>query len=259
MKKIISLLMVCFMAFSVMLTVPERASVNSIGADAAAQYANSQTEEYARRVAALVNRERAADGLPMLKFSDKLNEAALKRADEIQRYFSHTRPDGRSCFTAITDMGIRYRYAGENIAYGQRTPETVMDGWMNSSGHRANILSRNAEYIGVGVTYRNGVYYWTQFFASADGLSGEVITDGPDTVTTTLRNTEPATTTTAATTVRTTTAQKTTTRISTTVPKTTAKTTTAASTTPSDCASGGGFGSLFGKLREMIRYIMKKC
>lgn len=145
-------------------------------ADGAVIYDSAELENYAERVAALVNHEREANGLPLLRYSETLSEAADIRAEEIQTYFSHTRPDGRSCFTAVTDMGIRYRYIGENIAYGQRSPEEVMNGWMNSSGHRANILSNNVEYIGIGVAEKNGVYYWTQFFAAADGLTGEIIT-----------------------------------------------------------------------------------
>jgi len=145
-------------------------------AECAAEYENDVQRNYAMEVAAIVNRERAANGLPVLKYSDELSTAANTRAKEIQTYFSHTRPDGRSCFTAVTDMGIRYRYIGENIAYGQRSPVEVMNGWMNSQGHRANILSPNVEYMGIGVAQSNGVYYWTQFFASADDLTGEIDT-----------------------------------------------------------------------------------
>lgn len=141
----------------------------------AANYGSDDLKNYAYQVAAIVNRERATNGLEPLKFSDKLSEAAIVRAKEIQTYFSHTRPDGRSCFTAVTDMGIRYRTVGENIAYGQRDPEEVMKGWMNSAGHRANILSKNYDYVGIGVAYKNGVYYWTQFFARSDDLTGYAI------------------------------------------------------------------------------------
>lgn len=157
--------------------------------------------EYAREVAEIVNRERAAYGLAPLKYSEQLSSAALVRAQEIQVSFSHTRPNGTSCFTAMTEAGISYSYAGENIAYGQRTPEAVMNGWMNSEGHRANILSNRVEYIGIGVTQRNGIYYWSQFFAASDVLTGTVIS--PDTP---AQTTAPTVTTTApaATTQRTT-------------------------------------------------------
>ena len=145
---------------------------------ASANYGSTQLEDYARQVAGIVNRERAANGLSPLKYSDRLSEPALVRAKEIQSSFSHTRPNGSKCFTAITEAGITYRTAGENIAYGQRNPEEVMNAWMNSSGHRANILGANYEYIGIGVTYQNGIYYWSQFFAASSDLSGEVITLG---------------------------------------------------------------------------------
>ncbi len=167
----------------------------------AASYDSEQLQDYAYQVAAIVNRERAVNGLKLLKYSDTLSDAAIVRANEIQTYFSHNRPDGTSCFTAVTNMGIRYRYIGENIAYGQKSPEDVMNAWMNSSGHRANILSENFDYIGIGVTYKNGTYYWTQFFASSDDLTGDVITSDSipaetttTTTTTTATMSEPVTT-----------------------------------------------------------------
>lgn len=157
-------------------------------ANGAAVYDSATLEKYAHEVADIVNRERSANGLKPLKYSEKLSEAANLRAGEIQTYFSHTRPNGKSCFTAVTDMGIRYRYIGENIAYGQRSPEEVMNGWMNSSGHRANILNVNVEYMGIGVTERNGRYYWTQFFAASDDLEKET-DETTETMTTTFVNT----------------------------------------------------------------------
>ena len=78
--------------------------------------------------------------------------------------FSHTRPDGRSCFTALTDLGISYGGAGENIAYGQSSPEEVMTAWMNSSGHRANILNSSFTKLGVGVYKSGNTIYWVQLF-----------------------------------------------------------------------------------------------
>ena len=175
-KRLLSFVMVAMLALSAA-AMPDTLSDSSFTAYASASYATPQIEEYARQVAGIVNRERAANGLTPLKYSDKLSEAALVRAQEIQSVFSHTRPNGTRCFTAVTEAGINYRSVGENIAYGQRTPEEVMNSWMNSSGHRANILG-SYDYIGIGVTYKNGTYYWSQFFAVSDGLSGEVITLG---------------------------------------------------------------------------------
>lgn len=205
----------------------------------AVDYGSQEIESYALQVAAIVNRERAAYGLPLLKYSDKLSTAAQVRAVEIQSYFSHTRPNGTSCFTAVTEEGIRYRYVGENIAYGQRDPQQVMTAWMNSEGHRANILSTNVDYIGVGVTYRNGVYYWSQFFAASNDLSGEVITIGEQPKATTAA---PAAVTTAAP-ARTTKARTTKATAARTTKVTAAKTTAAATapavTAPAETAPAG--------------------
>ena len=113
----------------------------------------------------LVNQERAKAGLAPLSVSRPAASAALVRSKEIEGTFSHTRPNGSSFSTALTEQGMNYRSAGENIAWGQKTPEQVMNAWMNSAGHRANILNAKFTAIGVGC-YRNaaGVYYWTQLF-----------------------------------------------------------------------------------------------
>lgn len=129
---------------------------------------SSQTPDagssYAAQVVSLVNAERAKHGLPALTIDSRAAAAAQVRAGELNQAFSHTRPDGRSCFTALTEAGVSYRGAGENIAYGQTSPQQVMQAWMNSDGHRANILSNKYTSIGVGYTVKNGVAYWAQFF-----------------------------------------------------------------------------------------------
>ena len=168
-------------------------------ANGAEIYENDTLSDYARQVAEIVNRERISRGLKALKYSETLSQAANTRAKEIQTYFSHTRPNGTSCFTAVTEMGVKYRYIGENIAYGQRSPEEVMNAWMNSEGHRANILNTNFEYIGIGVTERNGVYYWTQFFAASDDLEGNDV-QTTHTQTTTIQTTSTTVTSAAETT-----------------------------------------------------------
>lgn len=119
---------------------------------------------YILRIVELVNEERAKAGLHSVTLDTAASQAAYVRAKEIVKSFSHTRPDGRSCFTALTEAQVRYRLAGENIAWGQRTPEQVMEGWMNSPGHRANILRESFTHIGVGYYQENGVNYWTQMF-----------------------------------------------------------------------------------------------
>ena len=122
---------------------------------------------YAQEVMRLVNIERANAGLPALQMDAQLSAAAAVRAQEIDVSFSHTRPDGTSCFTVLKEMGITYRACGENIAKGSPTPARVVEGWMNSAGHRANILNRNFTTIGVGV-YEDaaGVMHWAQLFTA---------------------------------------------------------------------------------------------
>ncbi|MFD1405152.1 CAP domain-containing protein [Robinsoniella peoriensis] len=125
----------------------------------------SQDVSAARKVADLVNQERAKAGLAPLEVKVNLQTAAQVRAKEIEKSFSHTRPNGSSFSTVLAENGVDYRGSGENIAWGQRSPEEVMNGWMNSDGHRANILNKNFKYIGVGYHENsNGTGYWTQLF-----------------------------------------------------------------------------------------------
>ena len=122
--------------------------------------------DYASQVAALVNAVRAQHGLAALTVDARVQRAAQVRAAETVQSFSHTRPNGSSFSTALTEAGVTYRTAGENIAYGQSTPQAVVDAWMNSSGHRANILSSSYTTIGVGYTVVNGTAYWAQLFTA---------------------------------------------------------------------------------------------
>ena len=122
--------------------------------------------DYASQVAALVNAVRAQHGLAALTVDAGVQRAAQVRAAETVQSFSHTRPNGSSFSTALTEAGVTYRTAGENIAYGQSTPQAVVDAWMNSSGHRANILSSSYTTIGVGYTVVNGTAYWAQLFTA---------------------------------------------------------------------------------------------
>lgn len=121
---------------------------------------------YAAQVVSLVNAERARQGLPALIVSTTVQQAAQTRAGELKSSFSHTRPNGASCFTALTEAGVSYTRAGENIAYGQSSPEAVVQSWMSSSGHRANILSSSFTTIGIGCTVVNGTAYWAQLFTA---------------------------------------------------------------------------------------------
>ena len=122
-----------------------------------------------REVFDLVNAERARYGLSALTWADDLARVARGHSrDMIDRgFFDHTNPDGRSPFDRLRLAGISYRTAAENIAYGQRTPEAVMTAWMNSSGHRANILNASVKELGVGAAVSSGgTIYWTQMFVA---------------------------------------------------------------------------------------------
>lgn len=117
---------------------------------------------FAIRVAELVNVERAKRGLGALNLDGRLTEVSQDKAQDMLRnkYFSHTSPSYGSPFEMIKKYGIRYSYAGENIARGQESPEEVMADWMASSGHRSNILNPNFDTLGVGHT--QGI--WVQMF-----------------------------------------------------------------------------------------------
>ena len=119
----------------------------------------------AGQVLDIVNRNRSSAGLHLLKLDADLCAAAQLRANEIVSSFSHTRPDGRKFSTVLTDNGIRFTAAGENIAWGQTSPEQVMNAWMNSDGHRANIMNVTYTKLGVGHVTVAGRQYWVQLFS----------------------------------------------------------------------------------------------
>lgn len=123
---------------------------------------------YAAEILKLVNKERKKSGLTALVLDSKLCKAADKRAGELNRLFDHSRPDGSSCFTVLAEYGISYGAAGENIAAGYTSAKEVVKGWMNSPGHRANILSKNFKALGVGHV-KNGRHYWVQLFTDGKG------------------------------------------------------------------------------------------
>lgn len=121
-----------------------------------------------RKVLELVNEERVKHGLKKL-YKDPalaLSYAATDHCKDmhLRNFFDHVNPDGETPADRIKKYDSNYRTVGENIAKGQTTPEEVMESWMNSPGHRANILSENFHYIGIGVVRYNGVYIWTQCF-----------------------------------------------------------------------------------------------
>jgi len=116
----------------------------------------------------LVNEYRADEGLPALTLDAELTAAAMQRAAECAIFFDHTRPNGESCFTVFPDrLGGR---RAENIAIGQRNAASVMNSWMNSSGHHANIMNSSSRSIGIGCFYCNGTYSWVQLFSSTTAI-----------------------------------------------------------------------------------------
>ena len=125
---------------------------------------NVSYADFAVEVLRLVNAERAKVGAAPLRLSNDLMDATAVRAEEITRSFSHTRPDGSSCFTLVRNQN---RTMGENIAAGSVTPAAVVDQWMHSKGHRENMLDKRFKELGIGHCYKEGSsygHYWVQMF-----------------------------------------------------------------------------------------------
>ena len=124
----------------------------------------TSASSYEQQVVTLVNAERAKYGLAALTLDETLCGYARVKSQDMhdQGYFSHTSPTYGSPFDMMRSFGVSYRSAGENIAMGYSTPEAVVAAWMNSEGHRANILSANYTTLGVGYVADGG--YWTQWF-----------------------------------------------------------------------------------------------
>ena len=150
------------------------------------QTATQTPQELAAEVVRLVNVERAKEGLSPLGTYDSLTEAAEIRAPELITLFSHDRPDGTKCFTAMDKTGANKNAftAGENIAAGNATAAATVEQWMNSPGHRANILNKNFTHIGVGYA-KGGSYghYWVQMFVGTNSVPGSGSTQTPGTQT----------------------------------------------------------------------------
>ncbi len=125
---------------------------------------DSSVTSYEKEVVRLVNEQRAKHGLKALTYDWELSRVARYKSQDMKDngYFSHTSPTYGSPFQMMKSFGISYRSAGENIAKGQATPAAVVNAWMNSSGHRANILNSSFTHIGVG--YVSSGRYWTQMF-----------------------------------------------------------------------------------------------
>ena len=126
--------------------------------------APATSSQAVQQVIDLTNAERRKNGLPALTADAKLNSVAQAKSSDMQQnnYFSHASPTYGSPFDMMRDQGVSYKSAGENIAKGQRTPQEVVQAWMNSEGHRRNILSNDYTHIGVG--YDPNGHHWTQMF-----------------------------------------------------------------------------------------------
>lgn len=131
---------------------------------AATTAAKASASDAITQVLNLVNEQRTANGLNKLTLDVTICKMSDVRADEVSTYFSHTRPNGTSCFTIFDEYDYSYSAVGENIAKGQTSAQQVMDDWMNSSGHRANILSSKFTKIGIG--YDSATNSWVQLFAA---------------------------------------------------------------------------------------------
>lgn len=125
---------------------------------------DSSVLNFEEEVVRLVNEIRKENGLKELTYDWQLSRVARIKSEDMRdnKYFSHTSPTYGSPFQMMKSFGITYRSAGENIARGQATPQAVVNAWMNSSGHRANILNSSFTHIGVG--YASSGRYWTQMF-----------------------------------------------------------------------------------------------
>ena len=127
----------------------------------------SPLESFEQECIRLINVQRANNGLPALSTNWELCRVARYKSQDmiLKNYFSHTSPTYGSPFTMMQSFGLRFSAAAENIAYGQRTAQEVVNAWVGSAGHRANILSRSYTHTGVGVAKKsNGTLYWTQMF-----------------------------------------------------------------------------------------------
>lgn len=128
---------------------------------------NGNFSAYQKEVVDLVNIERSKAGLNPLTLDSSVSNVATKKSQDMidNNYFSHNSPTYGSPFDMLKKFGISYKTAGENIAMGQKTPKEVVNAWMNSEGHRKNILNPNFSKIGVGVAQKSGgSLYWTQIF-----------------------------------------------------------------------------------------------
>lgn len=178
------LLACCATACSLVSTV--QAGAVNLSDEATMTDQEKKIKEYCDIVVNCVNAERAKEGLSELATFPKLNELACVRAEEIsmspsETYFSHVRPDGSMAFSLLKSEGIRYSMTGENIAAGRADPVAVVDQWMNSKGHRDNILKDKYTHVGIGYYYAGPdseyEYYWTMYLIGSYSGSEPAVFD----------------------------------------------------------------------------------
>ncbi|MDQ0217927.1 sporulation protein [Peribacillus cavernae] len=133
-------------------------------ADNTAAPTSSEVSQFEKQVVELTNAERAKQGLKALQIDNELSKVAGIKSQDMKdkNYFDHNSPTYGSPFDMMKKFGISYSHAGENIAMGQKSPQEVVQGWMNSQGHRENIMNANFTHIGVGHVASGD--YWTQMF-----------------------------------------------------------------------------------------------
>lgn len=161
--RIMALVMTLAVLFSVLIPMEEVQAAETGRVSIKAKYDYKMAFEVLNEV----NKQRTASGAQPLTMDKELLDAAMFRAHEISVFFQHVRPNGEDCFSVSELM------MGENIAAGQRTSAQVMKGWMNSPGHRANILDKSYNSIGIGMAVVDDQYYWVQCFGTK--LSGAAL------------------------------------------------------------------------------------
>ena len=171
MKKRILQIMSLLLLFTAIVTTPVMAQKPSI----------CSKEEW--EVLKLTNQKRLNNGLEPLSTTKKMQKAAGIRATETESYFSHTRPDGTTCFSVLSEQDIFYRSAAENIAAGQSSAEQVVNSWWNSPGHKQNMMNASLTHLGIGYSQNTNDYfrhYWVQLFVGGCQFESLSVKGGTD-------------------------------------------------------------------------------
>ena len=168
-KRLVSGLLACCMAVFPMLHTAAAASAVNLHDSALMSDEEKMIKEYCDIAVNLVNNERVFErGLPEVATFPLLNEVTCIRAEELNQEFGHYRPDGSLCFSILKQEGIKYSGVAENIAAGRTDPVSTVDQWMNSKGHRDNIINPAYTHLGIGYYHApDTTYYWSMFLISS--------------------------------------------------------------------------------------------